>query len=81
MKVEGQQLQINGRGDSIRAELQDAEGKPIPGFSVADCDPIGGDDVRQTVTWSGSSKLPKFDEPVQLRFVLDSAEIFAFQFR
>lgn len=81
MKIDGQQLQINGRGESIRVELQDADGKPIPGFAAADCDPIEGDDVCHTVTWKGSNKLPNFDEPIRLRVVLDSAEIFAFRFQ
>ena len=66
----------------IRCEIQDAEGKPIPGFTLADCAEIGGDEIDRTVHWKGGSDVSALaGKPVRLRFVLKDADVFAFQFR
>jgi hypothetical protein len=67
---------------SIRIELQDENGKPLPGFVLDDCPPIFGDTVDRVIGWKGSPDLAKFaGRPVRIRFVLNDADVYSFQFR
>ena len=53
---EGNRLIINAEvrsGGYIDMEVTDAAGKPLPGYSRADCDTFTGDSVRHVVTWKG----------------------------
>lgn len=80
----GSQLAINfstsGVG-SVRAEVQDAEGNPIEGFSLADCPEIFGDSLERTVSWAGGSNLSGLaGQPVRLRFVMSDADLYSFRF-
>lgn len=81
----GEQLEINystSAAGSVRVELQDADGKPISGFSLADSHEIFGDEIERTVSWKdGDSVKELANKPVRLRFVLRDADLFAFRFR
>jgi hypothetical protein len=78
----GDHLHLNIRSQGIsRAELQDAKGTAIPGFTLNDCQPIEGDAVDHTVRWSGGSLKPLNGQPARLRVELDRADLFALQFR
>jgi len=78
----GDHLHLNVRSQGIsRAELQDAKGTPLPGFTLNDCQPIQGDSIDHVVTWSGGSLKPLNGQPVRLRVELDQADLFALQFR
>ncbi len=53
---EGNRLVINAKveeGGYVDVEVTDLDGKPLPGFSRADCDRFTGDSVRHVVTWNG----------------------------
>ncbi len=81
---EGNTLTLNfassAAGD-IRVELQQADGQPIDGFSLDDCNEVFGDSLRRTVTWNGGGDLGKLSgQAVRLRFVLRDADLFSFQF-
>lgn len=81
---EGNTLTLNfassAAGD-IRVELQQADGQPIDGFSLDDCNEVFGDSLRRTVTWNGGGDLGKLSgRAVRLRFVLRDADLFSFQF-
>lgn len=80
----GNQLVINfatSAGGSIRAELQDAAGQPIPGFSLADSPVLFGNTIRQVVDWNGDAELsPLAGQPVRLRFELKDADLYSVQF-
>ena len=66
---------------SIQIELQDAVGNPIPGFALNDMKPIFGDELERTVSWENGSDLSQFaGKPIRIHFVLNDADIFAFQF-
>lgn len=84
LRFTGNQLQINGschKGGSIKVELLDAGGKPLPGFSLKECDAFDGDSIGHTMTWNTKAKIPnKPSRPIRLRLVLSSADLFAFQF-
>ena len=72
-------LNIASRGPT-RVELQDAGGKPLPGFALDDCTAIVGDQIEQTVSWKGGSLSALAGQPVRLRFVLREADLYSFQF-
>ncbi len=81
---EGDRLQLNfstSAAGTLRVEFQDAAGRPIPGFTAADCDDVFGDAIQRTVTFQGSGDVGKLaGKPVRLRFVLNDADVYAFQF-
>jgi hypothetical protein len=85
LSFEGNRLALNfstSAAGSIRVEIQDAEGKPIEGFGLDDCDELFGDTLDQSVTWKGSTDVSQLaGEPVRLRFVLRDADLYSMQFR
>jgi len=74
-------LNIASKGRT-RVELQDASGKPMPGFALDDCAPIIGDFIEHIPVWKGGADLGKLaGQPVRLRFVLKEADLFSMCFR
>ncbi len=84
-KFTGGELVLNlstSAAGSLRVEIQDPDGAPLPGFSLADCRTIVGDTIEHTVRWSGDPDLAAFaDKPVRLRFLIKEADLFSFRFR
>lgn len=79
----GDTLVVNADADggSLRIEALDALGRVIKGFSKDACTPITGDSVRHVVTWNGEANChPLQGRPVQLRFHLENAKLYAFEF-
>jgi hypothetical protein len=67
---------------SVRVEIQDAAGKPIPGFTLADCPEVFGDRLDQVVVWKQGSDVGKLaGQPIRLRFVLNDADLYAIRFQ
>jgi len=67
---------------SVRVEIQDQEGTPIPGFTLADCPEIYGDAIEEVVKWkSGSDVSALTGQVVRLRFVMKDADLYAIRFR
>lgn len=67
---------------SIRVEIQEAAGKPIPGYSLADSAEVFGDSVERTVFWKSGSDVGKLaGKPLRLRFVLKDADLYSLRFR
>ena len=63
-------------------EIQDADGQPIPGFTLADCEEIGGNFIDQRVYWKGKPDVSSLaGKPVRLHINLKRAKLYAFQFR
>jgi hypothetical protein len=81
----GTQLHLNlstSAAGSIAVEIQDTTGSPIEGFTLTDCPPIVGDSIDRVVTWKSKPSLQNLTgKPIRLRFVLQEADLFAFQFR
>ncbi len=80
----GKALHLNlstGAAGSVAVELQDAEGKPLPGFTLADCKAISSDDTDRVISWKTSSDVSALaGKPVRLRWVLKDADVFSFRF-
>ncbi len=81
----GRELVLNyatSAAGSVRVEVQDADGKPLPGLTLADGPEIYGDEIERVVAWKGGSDLRRFaGRPVRLRFVLRDADVYALRFR
>ena len=81
---EGDELRINystSAAGSLRVELQDATGSPLPGFALDDCIESIGDRVEHTVRWKNGSDVGRLSgQPVRLRFVMKDADVYSFQF-
>jgi len=66
---------------SLRCEIQDEAGKPIPGFSLEECDELYGDSVERSLSWNRSRELKSLaGRRVRLRFVLKDADLYALRF-
>ncbi|MGE5192293.1 MAG: hypothetical protein ACM3U2_07290 [Deltaproteobacteria bacterium] len=80
----GKELTLNfatSAAGSVRAELQDAAGKPLAGFSLADAVETIGNDLDRAVHWkSGSDVSALAGKPVRLRLVLKDADVYALRF-
>ncbi|RLT04463.1 MAG: hypothetical protein DWI21_14290, partial [Planctomycetota bacterium] len=84
IRFSGKTLSLNfassAAGD-IRVEIQDAAGKPLPGYTLDDCDEIFGDTIQRRVTWKTNADLSALaGQTVRLRFVLRDTDLFSFQF-
>jgi hypothetical protein len=67
---------------SIRCEILDEDGSPLPGYALADCDEIFGDDVERAVSWQGKIAVESLGgKPFRLRFVMQDADLYSIHFR
>lgn len=64
---------------SLRVEVQDASGNPLPGWELSQCRPMYGDAMDATVRWNNDARLTR-TEPIRLRFELRDADVYAFRF-
>lgn len=84
LQFTGRKLRLNidtGAMGTAFVELQDADGKPIPGFTLADCEEIGGNFIDQQVYWKGSSDVSSLaGKSIRLHVKLTRGKLFAFQF-
>ena len=85
VRFTGRQLRLNfstSAAGSVRVELQDEAGRPLPGFSLEDCPPLFGDSVERPVSWrSGTDVGALAGQAVRLRIVLQDADVYAYQFK
>ena len=59
-----------------------ADGAPIPGFTLEECDVVYGDHIDRPMAWRGRTEVKQLvGRPVRLRFVLSDADIFSLRFR
>ena len=81
----GERLSMNfstSAAGSVRVEIQDAQGQPLQGFTLADCPEIYGDEIDRLVTWKGGSNVGSLaGTPVRLRFVMKDADLYSIRFQ
>lgn len=84
LTFDGSTLEINystSAAGQLRVEIQDAEGKTIPGFSLEDCEPIYGDHIARTIRWTDNSDVAKLaGKQVLLRFEMSDADLYSLKF-
>jgi hypothetical protein len=63
---------------SVQVEVQDEQGTPIAGRTLADMPPLFGDELDAVVSWKSGGDLSHLvGKPVRFRFVLKDADLFA----
>jgi len=80
----GKELSLNvatSAAGMVKVEILDAQGKPIPGFTLDDCDLIYGDSLDRRVSWKGNTSVAALvGQPVALRMVLREADVYSLIF-
>ncbi|MBP85361.1 MAG: hypothetical protein CMJ64_01375 [Planctomycetaceae bacterium] len=80
----GSRLSVNfatSAAGSLRVEIQDADGIPVPGCALADCHEVFGDAIDRVVSWKSETSVTSLSgKPVRLRFALQDADLYSFQF-
>jgi hypothetical protein len=67
-------------GGFVRAEIRDDFGKPIEGFTAADCDPIEQSGLELRVRWKGRTIAEVPAGEIRLRLEVFSATVYAYDF-
>ena len=81
LAVEGHALELNvdcGAAGWLLAELQDAEGRAVPGYALKDCPTVTANAIRHKVTWAGG-RIPSTG-PIRLRLVSRATKLYTFRF-
>ncbi|EAQ78070.1 hypothetical protein [Blastopirellula marina] len=81
----GDQLELNfatSAAGGVHVEIQDEQGTPIPGYSLTDANLAIGNDLQRVISWKekGSDVSELAGKPIRLKFVIDDADLYAFQF-
>jgi hypothetical protein len=85
LRFSGRQLMLNyctSAAGSVRVEVHSPDGQAVPGYSLADCRPLAGDEIEGIVHWDHGADLGDLaGKPVRLRFVLHDADLYSMRFR
>lgn len=80
----GNRLRLNldtGAMGTAFVEFQDEQGQTLPGFTLADCEEIGGNFIDQQVYWKGNADVSSLaGRPIRILIKLNRAKLYAFQF-
>lgn len=81
---EGKELELNystSAAGSIKIEIQDINGEPIPDYTLSECQEIIGNEIKRTVSWNGKTDVSKLaSREIRLKFFLKDADLFSFKF-
>ena len=84
LRFSGRNLVLNfatSAPGGIRVEIQDPDGRPIDGYTLADCDEVIGNEIERAVTWKGKRDVGSLaGKPVRLRFVMKDADLYSLRF-
>jgi hypothetical protein len=80
----GMQLEINyatSAAGFIKIEIQDVDGRPLPGYTLDDAEEVIGNEIRRVVRWQGGADLTKISSmPVRLHILMKDADLYSFKF-
>jgi hypothetical protein len=80
----GRELALNfstSAAGGVKVGFEDADGKAVPGFGLEDCVMQIGNELDRKVTWkSGSDVSALAGKELRLRFSMQDADIYSFQF-
>jgi hypothetical protein len=84
LTLSGQPLKLNfatSAAGGLRVEIQEADGKSIPGFTLADCNEVIGNEIARSVRWKDSDNLSTLaGKSVRLKIELKDADLYAMEF-
>ena len=85
LRFKGSDLVINyatSAAGSVLVEIQDPEGKPLPGFALSDCSEIFSDELDRVVRWKEGAGVGRLSgKPIRLHFVMKDADLYSLRFR
>jgi hypothetical protein len=71
-------LNLDAPAGEVTVQILDPDGKPLPGFTRKDCQPVSGDGLAASVRWQ--KPLASLNgKPVRMEFFLKKARLFAFE--
>ncbi|MCA9028088.1 MAG: hypothetical protein KDA86_22960 [Planctomycetaceae bacterium] len=80
----GDELSLNAATSAagfIKVEIASADGTPLPGYTLDDCDIIYGDTLDRRITWNGNTSLKSLNgQPVVLRMTMSEADVYSLKF-
>ena len=84
LQFQGNRLHLNvhtaGSG-SVKVAILNADGTPIPGFTLDDCRLINADQIDYEIQWKdGPDVGPLADRPIRLQLAMQNTKLFALQF-
>jgi hypothetical protein len=81
----GTRLSLNfatSAAGSIRLEIQDTNGTPIPGYSAAEAQELIGNYIEHPASWRGGTDVGTLaGKPVRLHFIMKDADLYSIQFQ
>ncbi len=84
LRFSGRFLRLNlatSAAGSVKVEVLDADGLPVPGRSLADAQDFAGNRIAHDFRWKRGADLSDLaGRPVRLRFVLRDADVHSLQF-
>jgi len=84
IRFSGNRLQLNmnaGASGTVKVAIERADGTPIPGYTLKDAKPRYGNDLHKEMKWQSGADLSALaGEPLRLRFQLQAARLYGFQF-
>ena len=83
LRFTGRRLYVNfatSAAGEILVEMQDAAGRAIPGYSLADSVALIGNEIERVVRWKQTDSVEAASQPVRLRFVMKDADLYALRF-
>lgn len=85
IRFDGDRLVLNfatSAAGGIRVEIQDAEGTPLPGFTLDDTVELIGNEIEREVRWKHGADVSRLaQQPVRLRLVMKDADVYALRFQ
>ena len=82
---DGKMLSINFSTSAagwIKFEMQDEKGKPIPGYTLENCDELFGDTLSRPVLWNGKQDVSTLSgQVIRMRIVMSDADLYSFCFQ
>lgn len=80
LRLSGKTLFVNADASQgeLRMQICDLHGKPLKGYTYADCQPVRSDSVKARIEWK-QPRQPLPGEPAILQFSLKNAKVFGFE--
>ena len=79
--LSGRQLTVNARvRGRLTAELRTDNNKPVPGFTLADCDGVADTGFARALRWKKRDLSECREKEVRVLFRLEDADLFSFEF-
>jgi len=84
LRFSGNELSLNvatSAAGVVQVELRSADGTPIPGYTLEDCEIIYGDSLDRRVRWQGRPDVSSLaNRTIVLHFSMREADIYSFKF-